>query len=332
MPSRTLIHVVGIIEGQAFGQFRLQAALFQITVDHPAGRRDVARDAGHDVGNRLRTGRRKRQDAIEEYLAAAQALQLEADTALLVAARRRQHKAHRIGPDVLLIGKIAIDQVQRIEAGERRLELGSDTLRRLIVVFGQHADGRQRFPRRPIWDGRGLHRRFLHGGIGGRQRGYVPDGLIGDQDEQDGDESQPTPQQADLADADARLQQRRFVQEVDRIAYDCVGHSGRGVGVILRRPVGRHFLIGRHIAAARDDQANRIVPAFRRIILGKQLAQPPGLHAHHRIGRGIEFGIPAKDVDRDCIALKALGLAHLLPFNEVSEQLARAFGSFERLA
>ncbi len=217
------------------------------------------------------------------------------------------------GRDVLLIGKIAIDQVQRIEAGERRLELGSDTLRRLHRRFRPARGWSAALPTATDlgWP------RFASA-LPARRHRWSPTWIrAGWCDRRpttssDGDQSQPTPQQADLADADAGLQQRRFVRTVDRIAYDCVGHSGRGVGATsCAGAVGRHFLIGRHIAAARDDQANRIVPAFRRIILGKQFAQPPGLHANHRIGRGIEFGILAEDVDRDRIALQALGLAHL---------------------
>ena len=58
--------------------------------------------------------------------------------------------------------------------------------------------------------------------------------------------------------------------------------------------------------------------AFGRIILGEQFAQPSGLHAHHRVGRGIELGILAENVDGDRIALQALGFASLLAPDQIA--------------
>ena len=74
------------------------------------------------------------------------------------------------------------------------------------------------------------------------------------------------------------------------------------------------------------------MPAFARIILGKQLAQSPRLHAHQRISRGIEFGFLAEHVDGDGITLEPFGLAGLFAADEIAEQLARTFRSLERLA
>jgi hypothetical protein len=64
----------------------------------------------------------------------------------------------------------------------------------------------------------------------------------------------------------------------------------------------------------------------------EEVAQAPGLNTNHRIGRGIEIGILAEDVDGDGETFQAICLTGLLTLDEIAKKVARALRAAERIA
>ena len=89
--------------------------------------------------------------------------------------------------------------------------------------------------------------------------------------------------------------------------------------------------IGGHVAAARNGDTDRVVSALGGEILVEKVAQTTRLDTHQRVGRRIEFRIPAEHVDGDGKALQPLRLAGLLLLDEIMKKLSGTLGASEGL-
>jgi hypothetical protein len=99
-----------------------------------------------------------------------------------------------------------------------------------------------------------------------------------------------------------------------------------------RGAVGDSPAKARHVAAARQFDLQRVGAALGRVVLDEPAPQPPGLHAHERIGLRIEIAGAAEYFDRDRVALQTIRGARELALYDVAQQLGRSPGLLEATA
>jgi hypothetical protein len=81
-----------------------------------------------------------------------------------------------------------------------------------------------------------------------------------------------------------------------------------------------------HVAAARQFNAQRGIPAFVFVVRGQALAQQAGLHANNGIVAGIVVRQPMKDGQAERVLLQAVGAAFDGLGDNIPEQAAKLVG------
>ncbi len=79
----------------------------------------------------------------------------------------------------------------------------------------------------------------------------------------------------------------------------------------------------RRVAVLRQRDADRVDAALAVVVLDQAAAQPSGLHAHERIGLGVELGRLAEHLDRDRIALEPIRAAREGLLDDEPQELGR---------
>jgi hypothetical protein len=110
-------------------------------------------------------------------------------------------------------------------------------------------------------------------------------------------------------------------------------HGSRTVGLLLFDDGGGIFWhdLGhgpgdefRHVAARLQNQFQRVVASFGRVIGFQLPAQAVRFDPHDRVALGVKLGGPPKEIDGDVVLLQASGGASQIPLPNVAHQAVDA--------